>query len=300
MATSRQERSAPGTGPGLTSPGLTPPTLRWFGPQDGVSPIALAVDTSDGHDDEWLDGQLYEYVDDPVELTVNGQWVILANSNEFGDDAPRSLFVQVAPDRWVSTISRGVDDDALKYLAAGFSIDDADRPTLDAAFLPQGMVAVGYGPISPFQGFASSLAGSEQPPYPLHQTGVLYLNGTMQSSVVLFAAPQPELLRAQAFLVLGDPTAASRPDTVLFADEAVGLNEILWESNGVSFALVANPGVTIAQLEGMADSVRPATSSEWLDLEQRLLTLREAGQPSDSVTESAEPWPAFDAPWSAP
>ena len=280
----------PGAGPGLSFP------IRWFGPEDGASSVVLVLDISEGHDDEWLDSQLSEYVDEPVESTVNGQRVVLADSNEFGDDAPRSMFVQVAPDRWVNALSRGVDDEALQDLAAGFSIDGAGRVALDESFLPQGLVAVGDGPLAYFQGFSSARTGSELPPYPLHQTGVLYTQGSMQSEVIaLFAAPQPQLLQAQALLILGAPTPASRPDTLLFSSEAIGITEILFESNGVSFALVAGPTVTVAQLEEMADSVRPATPTEWLDLQTALQVFLEVGQSSESVTEAAQAWPAFDA-----
>ena len=276
-------------GPGSGAQGALP-TLAWFGPTDESRAVSLAVDTSDGHDDEWLDSQLFEYVAEPQESTVEGRRVILADSNEFGAAPPRVLFVEVADDRWAGALSRGVDDAELQHLAAGFTLGSDGRVVLDDAFLPDGLKPVGIGPVSLLQGFLASVPGTSDVPWPLHQSGVLYTSGVASSGgMALFVAPDDGLLRAQAVLIAGAPSPTSRGDTQRYTAEVLGGNELLWDSNGVSFALFASSDVSVAEMEAMADSVRPASASEWSDLETALVAFREqtmspTTQPSSPAT----------------
>lgn len=276
-------------GPGSGAEGVLP-TLSWFGPSDEDRAVSLAVDTSDGHDDEWLDSQLYEYVDLPEESTVEGRRVILADSNEFGAAPPRILFVEVAADRWASALSRGIDDSALQRLAAGLSLGTDGRVVLDDVFLPDGLKPVGVGPVSLLQGFLASVPATSDVPWPLHQSGVLYMSSVASSGgMALFVAPDDGLLRAQAVLIAGAPSPSNRVDTQRYAAEVLGGNELLWDSNGVSFALYASSDVSVAEMEAMADSVRPASPSEWSDLEAALVAFRDrtlspTTQPSSQAT----------------
>lgn len=276
-------------GPGSGAEGVLP-TLSWFGPSDEDRSVSLAVDTSDGHDDEWLDSQLYEYVDLPEESTVEGRRVILADSNEFGAAPPRILFVEVAADRWASALSRGIDDSALQRLAAGLSLGTDGRVVLDDVFLPDGLKPVGVGPVSLLQGFLASVPATSDVPWPLHQSGVLYMSSVASSGgMALFVAPDDGLLRAQAVLIAGAPSPTTRSDTQRYNAEVLGGNELLWDSNGVSFALYASSDVSVAEMEVMADSVRPASASEWSDLEAALVAFRDqtlspTTQPSSQAT----------------
>jgi hypothetical protein len=262
-------------GPGSGAQGVLP-TLLWFGPSDVDRAVSLAVDTSDGHDDEWLDSQLLEYVDDPTEARVGGRRVILTDSTEFGALPPRVLFVEVADNRWVSAISRGVDDSALQRLAAGFTVGPDGQVVLDDAFLPDGLKAVGVGPVSMLRGFLAHAPATSDLPWPLHQSGVLYMSSVGSSGgLALYIAPEDGLLRAQAVLIAGAPSPTGRSETQRYTAEVLGGNELLWDSNGVSFALYATSDVSLAEMEAMADSVRPASASEWSDLEAELVTFRE-------------------------